>query len=336
MDGKAAALRVGLLILAALGLGFGLMLFLTRNRISAGDHYETYFAESVQGLDVGAPVKFRGVTLGQVTRIGLVSAEYGAGPPAEMRASTYQLVFVRYVIDPARLGQVPSAEAAIREGLRVRLASQGLTGVNYLELDFVSPDRYPPLAVPWTPRAPYIPSMPSTISVVQDAARKLLSRFEKVDVDALAGNVGGLVTELRGELRDGDAHRALAGAAELVDELRSELRQADLPALAGQLRGTAADVRAVVRGREMQGLLSNLSLAAARFAGAATQLPPLLTALQATARHADAGSADLEAELGPLLRDVRTAATNLRELSEALRRDPSQVLLGGAPPRSGR
>ena len=66
------------MVLGSLLLLVGLVLALTGDRWHEGQAYETYFSESVQGLDVGAPVKYRGVTLGRVSHIGLVSAEYGA------------------------------------------------------------------------------------------------------------------------------------------------------------------------------------------------------------------------------------------------------------------
>lgn len=69
-------LRVGLMLLASLGLAVALVLFLSRNRVSDGLSFETYFSETVQGMDVGSPVRFRGVRLGQVTEMLLASAAY--------------------------------------------------------------------------------------------------------------------------------------------------------------------------------------------------------------------------------------------------------------------
>ncbi len=66
------------MVLGSLLLLVGLILALTGDRWHEGQAYETYFRESVQGLDVGAPVKYRGVTLGRVSHIGLVSVSSGS------------------------------------------------------------------------------------------------------------------------------------------------------------------------------------------------------------------------------------------------------------------
>ena len=60
-------LRVGLMLVLSVALGIALVMFLGKNRVSDGLAFETYFVETVQGLDVGSPVKFRGVQLGQVS-----------------------------------------------------------------------------------------------------------------------------------------------------------------------------------------------------------------------------------------------------------------------------
>ncbi len=97
-------LRVGALVLAGAGLLVAAVLFLGGNQHPPRRRYETYFRDSVQGLDVGAPVKYRGVSIGAVTEIGLSSAEYGRGVPDEIRRATFRTVFVRFEIDTARVG----------------------------------------------------------------------------------------------------------------------------------------------------------------------------------------------------------------------------------------
>ena len=325
--------RVGLLLIAGFGLVVAAVLFFGGNQIRHGMPYETYFRDSVQGLDVSAPVKYRGVTIGAVTEIGLSSAAYGRGAPDEIRRATFRTVFVRFEIDTSRVGRPPGAEQ-VGEGLRARIAPQGLTGQSYVELDFANADRFPALEVPWKPRYTYLPSMPSTLSQVQDAATVLLGKIQQVDIEGLASGTLGLITDLRGTLKDGDGHALLAQATATLKTLQTALADADVPALSSELRQTLAAARGLAQGPQTRELLRSATAATDKLAQAAARLPQLIATLDTLSRRADTGSADLEAGLVPLLRDARTAVSALRQTSEELRRDPGQVVLGGAPPRS--
>ncbi len=68
----------------------------------------------MQGLEVGAAVKYRGVTIGRVTDIGLTSAEYGGRQPIQLERNTYRLVFVRYAVDTKKVGQMPDTARPCR------------------------------------------------------------------------------------------------------------------------------------------------------------------------------------------------------------------------------
>jgi phospholipid/cholesterol/gamma-HCH transport system substrate-binding protein len=62
--------KLGLFILLALGVMIGTLFWLGAQRFQRMSFPAvTYFDESVQGLDVGSPVKFRGVTVGTVSDI---------------------------------------------------------------------------------------------------------------------------------------------------------------------------------------------------------------------------------------------------------------------------
>jgi len=316
----------------------GLVWFFGGATLRHGLLFESYFSESVQGLDVGGTVTYRGVIVGRVTELGLVAAEYGNRSIAtEIDRQTYRLVFVRFEVDPGRIGQAPgaaAAAAAVQFGLRVRLAAQGITGLSYLELDFVDPTKYPAQDVPWTPKAAYIPSMPSTLQQVQDAAQQFLAKLNRLDIDAMAASLTGLVADLRTDLDSGDVHLTLARSAALLRTLNDSMSAADLPGLTADLRRTSGTLRELAQDRDLHRVLANAAVASDHLAAASARLGPLIAALQATAQRTDNGAADLQQGLLPILRDAQAAAASLRETADELRRYPARILLAEPPPNA--
>jgi len=332
-------LRVGILVLVGLGLAVGFVLFLTSGTLRGEMRmFETYVRESVAGLDVGAPVRFRGVQVGRVTELGLVSVVYG-GQTRGVEEAASRLVLVRFAVDPARYGTAP-IEDAIRAGLRVRIASTGVTGLSYLEVDFADPARAPIQEVPWEPRFPVIPSMPSTITQVTSAAERLMTRMSELDLEALLANATGLLADLRGLVgAQGDLGSVLHEAAETMSALREAIQGAELAATVRDIRAAARQVAAageaaerLVAAPEVGAAAASIGRAAEDLRGAAARLPAVIASLEAALRAIRGTTGDAQAELAPLLRDLRATAASLRDTAEALRRSPSQSLFGAPPP----
>ncbi|MFN6956264.1 MAG: MlaD family protein [Acetobacteraceae bacterium] len=331
--------RVGLLILAAVGLGIGFILFLTANRPGQESFIvETYLRESVTGLDVGAPVRFRGVAVGRVTQIAIANVEYRDAAFSTLREDA-ALILIRFSLDSRRFG-VQATDANLRrltdEGLRVRLASQGVTGVSYLEMDFVDLQRFPPLQVAWQPSHPILHPMPSTIAQVQTAAQTLLERLEGVPVEALLNDVASLVAELRNQLSpEGGATGVLADARATLASIRGAVEGAGVPAAVAELRGVAEDLRRLIGSDEVRGAFADVGRAASDLRTAIARLPAAIQGVEAAVRSARIATADTSADLAPLLRDLRATAANLRDVTETLRRSPGQAILGAPPPPPG-
>jgi paraquat-inducible protein B len=330
--------RVGALLLAGIALGLGFLFFLTAGQVGkSAEIFETYLSESVTGLEAGAPVRYRGVRIGQVTEIGLVNAEYRPDSRSQA-AAAFQLVLVRMALDPKR-ATVPDAEAAqraVEHGLRARLSSQGLTGVSYVELDFVDAERFPPREVPWTPAYPVIPSMPSTVAQVQNAAEQVLSRIQDAPIEEILSNIASLTGALNGQASSGDLARTLREAAETMTALRQAVAEADIGNTMRELRGVAANLNGLTGGPEARRALTGIAGAAEGLRTAAAQLPTAIQSLERTARSARGVTQDTNADLAPILRDLRAVASNLRDTTEVLRRAPGAAILGAPPPPPNR
>jgi ABC-type transporter Mla subunit MlaD len=330
---KAATLylRVGILVVAGLLLAAGFVLFLAGARGSGATQvYETYSRESVQGLDVGAPVRYRGVPIGRVTEIKLVSAEYRR-PEGVPYTEAFQLVLVRFAVDPRQIGEVPSPEEAIRLGLRARITAQGITGVNYVELDFVNPERFPAPDVPWTPRYPVLPTIPSTIAQVRGAAEQLVARLSEVPLEQMLADLSALLSTLNRQTSEGDVAVTLRETARAMTVLRTALEGGELEAALGEIRQAAAAASGLLGSPELRNAVGSISTAAAELRRAATRLPGAIEGFERTMRTARETTVDVQLELIPVLTDLRAAAASLRATAEQLRASPSQFLFGSPP-----
>ncbi|SHJ78820.1 paraquat-inducible protein B [Roseomonas rosea] len=331
-------LRVGILILAGLALAVGFVLFFTAGKLGRNTKtFETYIRESVQGLDIGAAVRFRGVQLGQVTEINLVATEYP--PPAGAFSTAYQRVIVRFALDLARLRDTPDTERAVEIGLRARLASTGITGVGYLELDFADPERFPLEAVPWTPANPVIPAIPSTVAQVTSVAEQLALRISNLPIEQILTDMAGLLTDLRRQVNDGDVAQTSRAATETLDTLRQAVNDLNLAALSNDLRGTLAeargtiaDARSVIGGPEVRGTLRNANAAMERLQAGLQRLPGAIAQVEQAARSVSNTVGDINGDLTPTLRDLRAASGSLRDTTELLRRSPGAAILAPPPP----
>jgi paraquat-inducible protein B len=324
-------LRVGALVLAGAALAVLFVIFLAGRQSGPAVLFETYTEESVQGLDIGAPVRFRGVRIGRVTEVGLVSANYRR-PEGSAFTMGFQLVVVRFAIDPSTLGETPSLEEAIRLGMRTRITAQGITGVNYLELDFLrSQQGVVPPALPWTPRHPVIPSVPSTFQQARAAAETLIERLTILPIEQMAADVAGLLSNLNRQTGDGDAARALAEVAATASLLRAALEAGDLAGAMADIRAAAGEARRLMAAPELRGALQATTAAANDLRRTAQRLPGAVDSFERTMRSARETTIDVQAELLPILIDLRAATASLRATAEQLRASPSQALFGAPP-----
>jgi paraquat-inducible protein B len=324
-------LRVGILILVGLALGLGFVLFFTAGKLGRNTQtFETYLRESVQGLEIGAAVRFRGVQLGQVTEINLVATAYP--PPAEGFSADYQRVLVRFAIDLTRLRDAPDTTRAVQLGLRVRLSSTGITGVAYLELDFADPERFPAEAPPWTPEYPVIPSMPSTVAQVTNVAEELARRISGLPIEQVLSDMAGLLTDLRRQVNDGDVAQASRAATETLATLQQAVRDLNLPALSAEMQATVAEARGLIGGPEVRGTIRNANAAMERLQAGMQRLPGAIAQIETAARSVNNAVGDINVDLTPTLRDLRAASGNLRDTTELLRRSPGAAVLGAPPP----
>lgn len=343
---KASYFKIGLFIiigtiLAAIGvvaLGVGTIF---QKKVLV----ETYIDESVQGLDVGSAVKFRGVQVGKVETISLTSVEY---------ATKRRYVLVRiglttkiFLAEPGS----PSFMTEVEKGLRVRLASQGVTGAAYIEADYQDPARNPPLEIDWPPRYPYVPSIRSRITQLSESVEKILRSVESIDVGRLVDGLEKSLLTIT-KVAEGANFEKLGGQANaFLTEVRDTNRQ--LKDLIGspELRSAFKDgaeaaktAREIIDSAEkpLKQLLVDLPQATdsvnkliKRADAISADLPESSTQLRQSLRRLNRLLASQQQEIHTTIENIRTISENVKELTEESKRYPSQAVFGAPPPPAG-
>ncbi len=341
--------KVGLFVIAASVIAvIGVVLLGVGTVFQKTKLVETYIDESVQGLDIGSAVKFRGVQIGKVDEITLTSVEYST----RRRYVLVRIGLSTKMFDyPLANAGSPGFAAEIEKGLRVRLAAQGFTGVAYIEADYADPQRNPPLEIDWRPKYPYVPSTRSRITQLSESAEKILRSLEDVDI---------------GRLVDG-IEKSLAVITKVAENAKVDKLGAEAIALLAELRDTNRELNGLVRSKEVKSTLNDAAVAAkgAREIIQAAEnplrqllveLPQVSQSLARVIKRIDATSGDLpetSAQLRQTLRrlnrmlanqqqeiqetvaNMRAITENVKELTEESKRYPSQALFGAPPPPSG-
>jgi len=202
--------------------------------------FETYIDSSVQGLDQGSPVKMMGVKIGAVSQIKFVYEKYETD-------SNY--VYVLFTIDPLSIGAkaIEQGHDELKEktrelvdkGLRLTLASQGITGICFLDASYYDPDRIETLKIDWTPDHPYIPSVPGTLDRLSTSLTDTLENLAKVDFAAMGSHVEETLASIR-TMIDDEIKPLVAAIRKDASPTLAEVRKAseNLPEMTVRLNNT--------------------------------------------------------------------------------------------------
>lgn len=294
--------KLGAFVMAGIGIAFATLVWL-----GAGDWNRatrtvvTYFDESVQGLEEGSALKFRGVAVGTVTEISIA--------PDLRHVKVTAQAYEDVLADLGLAGSGPRlrAEAETEKGLapRIQLASAGITGVKFLLVDYFDARRFPIQPLPFDPGPDYIPATPSTLKSIEEAV---------VDV----GMQLPMLT-----MRASETLVRLTDAVERFETTLEPLVAQDgaVAKLLAQYQATGAEFQQLARSIEVEVQRARL--------GETT----------ASVREAAASFTGLTADGAVLIEDasgtvsaLQDTLESVRALADYLERDPSSIVRGRPAP----
>lgn len=304
MDREANYVAVGAFVLLALVLGAGFVLWYTDH---AGgqkvQRYEIYFDGSVSGLTEGGSVRYLGVSVGRVSRIGIDPRN-----PAR----------VRVVADI-------TADTPIKADTVARLALQGVTGLLFMNLEPRDPASLPPPRVE-SLNYPVIPSQQSQFSELVGSLPEVVAK------------AGETLNRLNAMLSDKNlaAVTAIVVNAEKTSE-EMPLAIGEARAMFLELRAAATEIKQTAEAlHEVSGTSGEqVKLAATRLREVADNMSATTARLDRMVErnegNIDRFAGEGLAEFEQLVRDTRQAVRAIDSLTESLERDPSRLIYRPAP-----
>jgi len=308
--------RLGLFVVVSI-MALAVLIFVLGGRKLFQPTYtfETYFAESVAGLEIGSPLRYRGVPLGEVSEILDSAAAYERDVPLAKRRN-YIVVRAKVTVSAVEAIQVRrDTPELVKIGLRAQTQLAGITGQQYLAIDFLDPAKHPALEFGWTPKYAYVPSAPSRTGEIIAKAQVFIASLSEVDVKNLGDNLNRLLVNLNNKVGELPVARLSTDADNVLRNLNATIVRVD-PLL--------ADLKQSV---ENLGVITgNLRRAADR-----GDLDRTITQIHEAIERLNGLLGDNQYDVRVIVRDLRVTADNLRELSATIKRYPAGALIAGPP-----
>ncbi len=322
MNNNTKLFRLGLFVIAAILLIIAAVVILVGPSLTKPKTIaETYFKYSISGLEVGSPVKFRGIQVGEVKEI-LLSTEAYPKSAQDVISNLNSVAVVRMQLNLPADSVNQELNTYIKEGLRTQTQLAGITGSLYISLEFLDPEKYPADSIPftWHPEYSYIPSAPSLSNEVIENVKNFLAGLDEMDIEKYVSNtlpaINSLIVNLNRIAESINATTVQDIGTNLntlltnTDTKISEIDIQSLNELIGQLDVAAKNFGDMAQKTNTRKLVDSL-----------TQLSQRLNGLVGNNQY----------EVQKIIANINRITQNLHSLSRELVNDPSALFV---PPKS--
>lgn len=338
MSRKASATLIGSFVVAGLALIATAIIALAGNQLFTSKELAVmHFSGSVYGLQVGAPVVFRGVRVGSVESIEVFYE----------RASDSFSIPVVVALDSNVVSGLDGKRAdidvglalpgLIERGLSAQLSTQSLlTGMLYVDLD-LRPQRESKV------RGTYegLTEIPTTVTAIQN----IRDQFEGMDFRRIADDISAIAASARAVVSGPQLKQALDDLAAITASLKRMSDRLDkrVDPLADDLQRSLVATREAMEGmqkaaKSVDQTATGVGRTSDRVGALVAPDAPLVQNLQRAAeevgrtaaalRQATSGDSNLMLGADRALEDLSRAARALRDLAETLEQQPDSLLRG--------
>ena len=287
---------VGLFVACGISIALLALIWLGMSRFfEKGSHYVAYFNESVQGLDIDSPVKYRGVSIGRVESIGV--------------APDSKLIQVVLIIESGQ---------TLGNDIVSQLKSVGITGSMFIELDRKKkgePDLSPHLSFPT--EYPVVSSKPSEISRILSGIGDVLNHIKSMDLKGISDKIKLGIDDVRHTISDANVKVLSMSLNGLMHD--AERTMNTLETMLARADGIVSDKEETIK------------IAIDDFREAMKNTNIFLAKGSSLVSNTDDSISRLKRHILVVAQNLEVASENLNRLLELLADHPSQLMFGDPP-----
>lgn len=277
MAGKTSKFMVGLFVTLGLVITVVAIIWVGATKyFEKGNRYVAYFDESVQGLQKDSIVKYRGVDVGRVERIGVA--------PDNHLISVVMKVNLKEDLPRTAIAQLKVA---------------GITGMVFVELDRQKQgeaDQSPKISFP--SEYPVIPSRPGEIAKIMSGVNTAVGNLNQIDTRGISDQLKSTAAQIEIFFKGKDMEVILANVKALTANLKNSSERVDKMIAAGRLEDIVVEARDALKGT--QALLTKVQeeIGALNIREAMSKTQAIATEVKATSENLRQTSETLEAFMG--------------------------------------
>jgi paraquat-inducible protein B len=320
MSQKPNPTSIGLFIVIGATLGVtGLLLFSSSKLFTQTRDCIVYFNESLNGLSEGAPVKYRGVTIGSVKRVMVHYNQAANDYTMPVIIELQEKLIRERVGEGVEVFTDRALEERVKFGLRASLQAESLvTGVLYIEMR-PNPHAPPPVFHQLEKRLPEIPTEPTQI-------QELFNNLASLDIKGIETNINALVVKLDSVLGHLDMAAVSSGITNVLGSIDRLVSSADITNSLAAARTTLEQYRSL--GEKLNSRVDPLAQSVTNSLAEANRTLAQLRGAADNLRNMLRPDAPLRTDLDQLLQQLAGTAESISTLVEFLKQHPNALITG--------
>ncbi len=308
-----------------------LIMYLSTDKISkTAQRYLMFFDQSVNGLEVGSSVKYRGVPIGSVERIMIhVDGQLPESNAIPIIISIDHDRLVRNFIDPNVTVGDETMSDLVDRGLVARLNLDSLiTGQLFIDLSYESSNsfRYRSHMIYEDGGLIEIPTVGSSLHQITEDVAEVIAKIAELDFASVVANANDVLVDLEKQIENlntAGVSESIVAAAQGINEFAES---DELGQTLRELRESLEVVNETVKTYNMEnGEIGNkMDDLVVSVTGSLENFDELVAE---TSEMMKPGSA-MRVEMGLALRELRRTAQSIRLLTDYIERNPNALLTG--------